>query len=87
MTDSKILDFLRCPLTKSKLRFAGQTEIDKVNELIERGEIKDNIGNAISTKLTGGLINADSTILMKVEDDIINTIPDELIVLPPQIFQ
>ena len=82
MLDSKFLELLCCPITKTKMRTASDSEIANLNELINEGKIKNRIGSTIEEPVYAGLINEESTILMKIEDEIVNAIADELIFLP-----
>ena len=81
MVDKELLDILACPETKTPVTLADQTLIDKINRLIEKGEVKNRGGKQVEKKIDGGLIRQDGAYLYPVEDDIPIMLIDEAIPL------
>lgn len=70
MVSSELLSILCCPETKQDLTVAEASLIEKINQKIERREIKTRDGEALTEKLEGGLVRADKQYLYAVRNDI-----------------
>jgi uncharacterized protein YbaR (Trm112 family) len=68
--DKELLAILCCPDTKQDVGLADQALIDRLNDRIAKGEIKNKAGQTVTDKLDGGLIRADRKILYPVREDI-----------------
>ena len=68
--DKDLLAILCCPETKQDVTLADQSLVDGLNQRIEKGELKNKAGQAVSGKLDGGLIRTDKKILYPVREDI-----------------
>ena len=68
--DKDLLAILCCPETKQDVTLADQSLVDRLNQRIEKGELKNKAGQPVSGKLDGGLIRADKKILYPVREDI-----------------
>ncbi|MGH7884300.1 MAG: Trm112 family protein [Thermodesulfobacteriota bacterium] len=61
MIDKKLLDIVVCPETKKALKFAENSLIKKINEMIELGKLKNRSDNLVDKKIDGGLITIEQT--------------------------
>ena len=68
--DKDLLAILCCPETKQDVALADQSLVDRLNQRIEKGELKNKAGQTVSDKLDGGLIRTDKKILYPVREDI-----------------
>ena len=75
--DKKLLDLLVCPDNRSAVQMASPDLINKVNNLITSGQLKNRAGKLISNTLEAGLIRADGKVLYPVRDDIPLMLVDE----------
>ena len=80
--DEELLKILACPETKQDLVLAEPELVDKINSLIEKGELTSRSGQKIGEKIDGGLIQkAERKYLYPVRDDIPVLLIDESISL------
>jgi uncharacterized protein YbaR (Trm112 family) len=82
MISSELLSILCCPETKQALCVADAPLIEKLNQKIERRELKTRGGEAVTQKVEGGLIRADKQYLYAIRGDIPIMLIDEAIPLP-----
>jgi uncharacterized protein YbaR (Trm112 family) len=68
--DKELLAILCCPETKQDVTLANDELIVRLNARIDKGELKNKAGQAVSEKLDGGLLRADKKILYPVREDI-----------------
>ena len=68
--DSKLLDILCCPVSKTPLRVLKQVKLEKLNSAIESGEALYGDGSKVSGPLQEGLITEDGKVIYPVQDDI-----------------
>jgi uncharacterized protein YbaR (Trm112 family) len=68
--DKELLAILCCPETKQDVTLADDGLIVRLNARIEKGELKNKAGQAVSEKLDGGLLRADKKILYPIREDI-----------------
>jgi uncharacterized protein YbaR (Trm112 family) len=78
--DSKLLQTLRCPVTKSKLTPATPSVIENLNRKIQNGEIANRAGESVAAQLEDGFINEDQTLIFPVRGGIIILTADQAIV-------
>jgi uncharacterized protein YbaR (Trm112 family) len=77
-------DLLVCPQNHTPLHPADAALIDRLNQSIARGDLKNSAGQPISRPLDGGLLRADGRVLYPIVDEIPILLPDEAIgVTPP----
>lgn len=81
MVDKELLDIIVCPETKQALVLAEPELLEKINLLIEKGELRNRSKQRVSEKIDGGLIRADRKYLYPVRDDIPILLIDESISL------
>lgn len=75
--DKDLLAILCCPETKQSVMLADDLLIQKVNDAIERGTLKNKAQKPVTEKLDGGLIRSDNQILYPVREDIPVMLIDE----------
>jgi uncharacterized protein YbaR (Trm112 family) len=79
MLSEELLSILCCPETKQDLTIADVSLIGKINQKIERRELKTRGGETIAQKIEGGLVRADKRYLYPVRGDIPVMLIDEAI--------
>ncbi len=79
MIDQELLDILACPETKEGVSLADQSLIDKINDKIKAGEIKNRSGEDVKESIDGGLIHEDGKYLYPIRDEIPIMLIDEAI--------
>ncbi len=80
--DPKLLEILCCPELKTALRELNAEETESVNGMIEKGELKNKKGDAVSEAIQTGLLREDGKILYPVRQDIPILLIEEGIVMP-----
>jgi uncharacterized protein YbaR (Trm112 family) len=68
--DKDLLAILCCPETRQDVMLAEETLIVRLNDRIEKGELRNKAGQPVTEKLDGGLLRADRKILYPVREDI-----------------
>jgi uncharacterized protein YbaR (Trm112 family) len=68
--DPDILAILCCPETKQDVGLADSELINRLNDRIEKKEIKNKGGQIVTERLDGGLLRADQKILYPIRQDI-----------------
>lgn len=81
MISNELLSILCCPETKQDLSIADVSLIEKINQKIEKKELKTHQGQTVVKKINSGLVRADKKFLYAVRDDIPVMLIDEAIPL------
>ena len=81
MIDKDLLEILACPENKEPVSLADSDLIERLNQRIEKGELKNRTGQTLEQKLDGGLVRADGAYLYPILDDIPVMLIDEGIAL------
>ncbi len=68
--DKDLLAILCCPETKLEVSLADDAIIDRLNEVVGRGALKNKAGKPVTELLDGGLIRADRKILYPIRENI-----------------
>ncbi len=68
--DKDLLAILCCPDTKLDVSLADDALIDKLNEAVSRGTLKNKAQKPVTELLDGGLIRADRKMLYPIREDI-----------------
>ena len=68
--DSKLLEILCCPVSKTPLNVLGREKLDKLNSSIKSGEALYVNGEKVTETLQEGLITEDGKVIYPVQDDI-----------------
>ncbi len=79
MIDQELLDILACPETKEGLTVAENTVVDRINEKIKAGALKNRGGEDIKEAIDGGLVRDDGRYLYAIRDEIPIMLIDEAI--------
>lgn len=82
MVAKELLDILACPETKQSLKVADDALIARFNEAIEAGTLEKRSGEKVDSKLDGGLVREDGTVLYPILDDIPILLIEEAIPIP-----
>jgi len=77
--DQELLDILVCPETHQPVKQADQDVLDRVNERIKAGALKNHQGDPVKQPIEAGLVREDGKCLYVVEDGIPNMLIDERI--------
>ncbi|MHB1615931.1 MAG: Trm112 family protein [Metallibacterium sp.] len=75
--DSRLLDILVCPLSKTPLRPLTRAELDALNRAIAAGQVHSVTGAALEAPLREGLITRDGKLVYRVDDGIPVLLGDE----------
>ena len=81
MIDPKLLEILCCPETKEDLRLAEPALIERINQAIAQGTIKNRRGIAVTERIDGGLVRQDGKYLYPIRSDIPIMLIDEALPL------
>jgi uncharacterized protein YbaR (Trm112 family) len=68
--DKDLLAILCCPETKLDVTLADDALINKLNDAINRGQLKNKAQKPVAELLDGGLIRSDRKILYPIREDI-----------------
>ncbi|GAA5509302.1 hypothetical protein [Novipirellula caenicola] len=82
MIDQNLLAMLRCVLSGESLQPAEPAFVEKINELIKRGELRDRQDQRIQEGIETGLICESGGLMYPVRDGIVCMVAEEAIVLP-----
>ena len=86
MMDAELLKIMRCPETHQELRTAEPALVQKLNQQIEGGTLKNRGGQPISEKIDDGLVRADGKYLYPIRRNIPVMLVDEAIPLAEGVF-
>ena len=64
--DPELLKIMCCPESHQKLREADPSVIERINQQIAAGTLKNRAGQILSEKITGGLIREDGKFVYPV---------------------
>jgi uncharacterized protein YbaR (Trm112 family) len=68
--DKDLLAILCCPDTKQDVSLAEDVLIERLNEAVSRGQLKNRANKPVIESLDGGLIRSDRKILYPIREDI-----------------
>ena len=77
MMDPDLLKILCCPETHQELRLAEPGVIDKLNQQIAAGALKNCAGQVVEERIDGGLVRTDGKILYPIRGKIPVMLVDE----------
>lgn len=81
MIDLELLKILCCPETHQELRVVEPALVEKLNQQVAAGGLKNRAGQPVKEKIDGGLVRADGKFLYLVRRDIPVMLVDEAIPL------
>ena len=70
MIDRDLLSILCCPETKQRVILADAALVEKLNEAVARGDLKNKGKKSVSERIDGGLIRSDQKILYPIREGI-----------------
>jgi len=79
LIDQQLLEILRCPHDHSSLQIADARLVQRINQGISAGQIKNLGGQIIKRQLDSGLLREAGDLLYPVVDEIPVMLPDEAI--------
>ena len=68
--DSKLLEILRCPVTKQPLSVLAEEKIAQINEQISAGQVQYADGSNVEKELEEALITENGRFIYRVDNDI-----------------
>ena len=68
--DPKLLEIIRCPVTKIALFLLKAEQLENLNSQISAGEVLYADGSVVEEKLTDGLITANGNRVYRIESGI-----------------
>lgn len=77
----ELLDILVCPETKQSVAPAPVEVLNRLNQRILAGEVKNRAGQAVTIPLEGGLLRNDGRVMYPVREDIPIMLVEEGLVL------
>ena len=77
MIDKDLLQILACPETHQKLAEADAALIERVNQSIAAGKVRNKKGDVVGERLAAGLVRADGRVLYPVREGIPVLLIDE----------
>jgi uncharacterized protein YbaR (Trm112 family) len=77
MIDPDLLKIMCCPETHQDLRLAGPAVVDKLNERIAAGALKNRAGQPVRERIESGLIRSDGKFLYPIRRNIPVMLVDE----------
>jgi uncharacterized protein YbaR (Trm112 family) len=81
MVDAELLKILCCPETHQAIATAEPAVVEKLNQQIAAGQLRNRAGEPVKEKIDGGLVRADGKFLYPVRQDIPIMLIDEAIPL------
>jgi uncharacterized protein YbaR (Trm112 family) len=82
MIDSELMKILCCPETRQGLRPAERAVVEKLNQQIGAGQLRNRAGATVKEALEGGLVRADGKYVYPVRGNLPIMLVDEAIELP-----
>ncbi len=79
MLNPELLEILVCPETKQTLKLADAGTLERVNQAVAAGGLKNQGGNRVKDRIEEGLVREDGNVLYPVKDDIPVMLLDEAI--------
>ena len=81
MIDSELLKIMCCPETHQPIAVAEPALIEKLNQQIAAGQLKNRAGQPINEKIDGGLVREDKKFIYPIRENIPIMLIDEAIPL------
>ncbi len=75
--DSRLLDILVCPVSRTPLRPLTRAELDALNRAIGEGTVQTVAGVAVTRPLAEGLISRDGKVIYRIDEGVPVLLGDE----------
>ena len=79
MVNPELLEILVCPESKQSLRPADEETLERVNQAVGNGSLKNQGGDRVKDRIEEGLVREDGMVLYPVREDIPVMLLDEAI--------
>lgn len=83
MIDQKLLEIIACPDNGSLLKMADAEQVQRINQEIGAGLVKNRGGHPVTQPIDEGLVREDGAWLYPVRDEIPVMLVDEALPLKP----
>lgn len=83
MIDRKLIDILRCPVTRERISLLAKDRLRALNAAIEAGDLRHADGRKVEAPLEEALVTADGARIYAVRDGIPIMLADEAILAGP----
>ena len=83
MVDKELLDILCCPETKQDLTLITGAVIEKINQRIKEGGVKNRGGQLVKEPIDSGLLREDRQYIYAIREDIPIMLIDEALGFAP----
>ncbi len=70
MVDAELVEILACPETHHPVTVADEALVQRVNQVVGAGSLKNRDGQAVTEPIQTGLVREDGAYLYPVRDDI-----------------
>jgi uncharacterized protein YbaR (Trm112 family) len=75
--NQKLLEIIVCPVSHQPLRIAEEQLIDRLNQAISAGRVKDRAGRPVTAPIQEGLMRQDGQVMYPIRDNIPVLLADE----------
>jgi len=79
MVDKELLEILCCPETKQDLTLLDAATVEKINQQIKAGAVKNRAGETVKEAIDAALLREDKKYLYAIREDIPIMLIDEAI--------
>jgi uncharacterized protein YbaR (Trm112 family) len=79
MNAAELLKFLRCPETQQPLAAAPRALLEKLNEQVAAGKLRNRGGQVVTERIEGGYVRSDGKLLYPFRHDLPIMLIDEAI--------
>jgi|WetSurMetagenome_2_1015567.scaffolds.fasta_scaffold1492283_2 uncharacterized protein len=77
MISKQLLEIVVCPVTHQPLKIADKSLLDRLNQAISMGRVRDQAGRQVTEAIEEGLIRQDGRMLYPIREGIPVLLTDE----------
>ena len=81
MIDTELLKILCCPETHQPLTLASAAAVERMNQRIQAGEVRNRGGQLVKDKIEGGLLRQDGAVLYPIRHHLPIMLIDEALLV------